>query len=221
MVNYQEGKIYRLVCNSTGLTYFGSTGQKYLSQRLKGHISTYKAYLKDNSRDCLTSFKIIENGNYEIILVETYPCNSKDELLKRERYHIENNECVNKIIPTRTKAQYRADNIDTIKIKDREYKQKNKEIIAIKKKEYSQRKREEQKEKDTQYQIEHIDEISEQRKIYTEKKKEKLKERHKKYYEKNKDKLVEYQRNIRLKNKQEETEKSDNEIVDELQLMGL
>jgi hypothetical protein len=39
---------------------------------------------------------MLENGDYNIILVETYPCNSKDELLARERYWSDKIVCVNK-----------------------------------------------------------------------------------------------------------------------------
>ena len=34
---YQEGKIYKIVCNITGEVYYGSTIEKYLSSRLAKH----------------------------------------------------------------------------------------------------------------------------------------------------------------------------------------
>ena len=99
MVNYQNAKIYKIVCNSTGLVYYGSTCEITLARRLAGHTKDYKLGIK------ITSSKIIENGNYGIFLVETYPCNSRDELNMRERFYIENNECVNKVIPIRTEEE--------------------------------------------------------------------------------------------------------------------
>ena len=36
--------------------------------------------------------------NEEIELVENYPCNSKEELEKKEGEYIKNNECVNKLL---------------------------------------------------------------------------------------------------------------------------
>ena len=54
------------------------------------------------NKHCITSFKILENNDYNIILLETVKCNSKDELLQRERYWIESTTCVNKYIPSRT-----------------------------------------------------------------------------------------------------------------------
>ena len=34
MRDYKDGKIYKIVCNNTGLTYYGSTCEKRLSRRL-------------------------------------------------------------------------------------------------------------------------------------------------------------------------------------------
>ena len=48
MVNYEHGKIYKKVCNETGLIYIGSTAQKFLSTRLGGHEANYKQYLNGN-----------------------------------------------------------------------------------------------------------------------------------------------------------------------------
>ena len=101
MVNYQEGKIYKIVCNVTGLVYIGSTCEPILARRLAGHRKTYNNYLNDKY-NFVTSFKVLENGDYSIILLEKCQCNDKMELLKRERHYIETNECVNKNIPSRT-----------------------------------------------------------------------------------------------------------------------
>jgi predicted GIY-YIG superfamily endonuclease len=101
MVNYQLGKIYKIVDNTNGNIYIGSTCEPTLARRLSQHMCDFKRYL-NKKRNFTTSFKIIENNNYNIILLETYPSNSKDELHAKDRYYIENNNCVNKQIPTRT-----------------------------------------------------------------------------------------------------------------------
>ena len=121
MPNYQLGKIYKIVDNTNGNIYIGSTSEPRLSRRLSKHVTNYKQYLNDNSH-FVTSFKIIENGNYDIVLIENCPCNSKDELHKRERYYIETIKCINKVIPQRTNKQYREDNKDKI---NQQRKQKN------------------------------------------------------------------------------------------------
>ena len=101
MVNYEEGKIYKIVCNKTGLIYIGSTTKHYLSDRLNEHSSRYKHYKDGKEKTKSTSYKIIDNGDYDIILIENYPCNSKDELRARERFYIDQFECIN-IQKTRT-----------------------------------------------------------------------------------------------------------------------
>lgn len=96
MPDYSNGKIYKLVCNITRKIYYGSTTQK-LSGRKGGHLSDYKRYTKDNTIHKCASIEIIKNNDFDIILVESYPCKNKDELRQREQFYIENNICVNKI----------------------------------------------------------------------------------------------------------------------------
>ncbi len=104
MVNYQNGKIYKIVCNENDMVYIGSTC-KLLCQRLAQHRATYKAY--QSGKYCfVTSFKLLEIGDCEIILLEKFPCNSREELNARERFYIETMNCVNKFIPTRTHKEY-------------------------------------------------------------------------------------------------------------------
>lgn len=98
---YLLGKIYQITCKTTGLCYIGSTIEKRLGIRLSKHLYDYKRYLAGNF-PYVSSFKIIETDNYEISLIENYPCKNINELRQRERYYIENLPCVNKRIPNRT-----------------------------------------------------------------------------------------------------------------------
>jgi len=129
---YNRGKIYKILSNVTNEVYFGSTTEPTLARRLSNHKSSYNYYLKDKTRDYMTSFKILETGNYEIILVESCNCNSKDELRARERYYVENNECVNRCTPGRTKKEYIEDTKEHIKKYEKQYREANKEIIHSK-----------------------------------------------------------------------------------------
>ena len=170
---YKEGKIYKLIDNTNGNIYIGST-TKTLNQRLSKHKCHYKIYKKGKC-SVLTSFEIIKNENYYIQLIENYPCNSKYELELRERYHIETNICLNKQIPTRT-------------IEERlEYnKQYNKK--------YHLEHIDELKEQMKQYRLEHKDEIKEQRKQnYLENRDERLAYA-KKLYEENRENILEKQK---------------------------
>lgn len=108
MPNYANGKIYKIACKSTGLIYIGSTTNAYLCNRLGQHTHRFR----NQHLTQYTSSQIIANGNYFIELIELVPCSDKDELTKRERYWIDNLECVNKQLPTRTKKEYRAFNKD-------------------------------------------------------------------------------------------------------------
>jgi hypothetical protein len=104
---YKNAKIYKLVDNTNGNIYIGST-VRTLKQRLRGHENKYNMYLKGTQLYYGTSFYILENEDYNIHLLERVKnCKSKRQLHERERYYIENCEnCVNKVVPTRTKKEY-------------------------------------------------------------------------------------------------------------------
>ena len=68
MVNYKNGKVYRLDCLTTKKVYIGSTTKKTIAMRLAEHVSDFKKW-KNNKRCYITSFQIIEQGNYKISLI--------------------------------------------------------------------------------------------------------------------------------------------------------
>ena len=140
-INYEEGKIYKLVNNTSTDCYYGSTCD-HLHKRKHGHKTDYKKFLA-GTRHFITSFKILEPlvDDCDIVLVEAFPCSNKQELHARERWWIENNECVNKVIPTRTTKEYREDNKDKINQQNKEYRDANKDKIRQQQKEYRERKK--------------------------------------------------------------------------------
>jgi hypothetical protein len=150
MPDYSKSKIYKLTSSNSNEIYIGSTIQN-LAKRKAHHISVYKGYLI-NKGHYVTSFKIIENGGeIDICLLEEYPCNNKEQLHQRERYYIENNCCVNKIIPTRTNAEYYIVNNKKIKERTKQYNELNKD----KKKEADKKYRELNKDKIKEYRLKH------------------------------------------------------------------
>ena len=169
MVNYQLGKIYKLVDNSNGKNYIGSTCKQYLSNRLAGHRTDYQIYLKGNFH-FITSFEIIKNGDYDIVLIESYPCDDKMQLHARERYYIETLDCVNKICPTRTKHQYYEANKDKMKQQMKDYSRTHKEEI-------------------NKFCEENKDKINERRRENEKLKRKEVNEKHKQYYETHKDEI--------------------------------
>jgi len=105
MVNYQEGKIYRIVSNRDDeIFYVGSTTKKYLSQRMDSHRGCYKSW-KNGKGYKVTVYDLFEKygiENCHIELLQLFPCDSKDELTKKEGEYIRILNCVNKIKPNRT-----------------------------------------------------------------------------------------------------------------------
>mgnify|MGYP003661812610 CR=1 FL=1 len=106
---YQQGKIYKIVCNITSEVYYGST-RETLNRRLAKHI-------RNNSCICRN---IIERGDYKIELVKDYPCNNQYELEEEEGKYIRENECINITIPHRTKKEWYQDNKEKILEKQKE-----------------------------------------------------------------------------------------------------
>ncbi len=109
---YQNGKIYTVRSHNHDKYYIGSTCIR-LSQRLYTHEKTRRDFMRTGDKSHLTSCNVIlEKGNYYIELLENYPCNSKDELHKREGelIRLHKNDLVNINIPKRTMKEWRADN---------------------------------------------------------------------------------------------------------------
>eukprot|EP00732_Lithocolla_globosa_P005883 Lithocolla_globosa_v1_NODE_6407_length_1092_cov_8.579556.p1 type:complete len:243 gc:universal NODE_6407_length_1092_cov_8.579556:956-228(-) len=146
MPNYQKAKIYKIESYSNPeLVYYGSTCQT-LAQRMGVHRHNYREGNPHN----LKSYNVLEIGDAHIVLIECYPCNSKEELHSREAYYIKNYNCVNKTVPLRTKKEYYQDNIIQIKQRDKKYYLDNKQKIIKRNSEYNanhiDHRREQQKE---------------------------------------------------------------------------
>ena len=186
MERYQNGKIYKIVCNITGKVYIGSTCKKLLSQRLAGHVQSFKRWKNGKIHD-ITSFRILEGNDYYIELLELVPCNSKDELLIKERFYIQSIECVNKhknlVMTEEDKKEWQKKYREVNKDKKKEYNEKNKDKNIEYMKEYNEKNKEDKKEYMKEYNGKNKDKMKE----YYENNKDKIKE----YREKNKDKLKE------------------------------
>lgn len=118
-------KIYKIVDNTNGNIYIGKTKKKYLCNRLSHHNYDYK-----NNKNCM-SREIIKNGDYKIELIE------ETDDPTRERYWIENTECINKVVPNRNRKEHYQDNKDKLIKKSRKYYQDNREDKIEKLKEYN------------------------------------------------------------------------------------
>jgi len=134
MVNYQNAKIYKIVNDELNLTYYGSTCST-LTRRLSSH--------KTNSSRCSSKILFTTETKAEIFLVEKVPCNDKEELHQRERFYIENNDCINKVIPNRKPKESRKacdlKHIEKRKIYNKEYREQNKEKMKEYRLEYAEK----------------------------------------------------------------------------------
>jgi len=144
MPDYSKSVIYKLYDNTNGDTYYGSTCNK-----LRYRIRQHKYYA--SKRPC-KSKSIILNDEWSYCVVEEFPCETKLQLHTRERWWIENNKCVNKVIPAQTKEElkiyhknYREEHFEEIKIREKQYREEHKEQISKKKKIYEQEHQEELK----------------------------------------------------------------------------
>jgi len=181
MVNYNNGKIYKIESHLHEEVYIGSTTKQYLSQRMTAHRNKYYRW-KENKYHMITSFLLFDRcgvENCHIVLLELCPCISKDELQAREAHHIRTTKCVNKCIPGRTPKEYRIDNTDKIKEQRQKYKtekkvekqlfyEANKEQIEERKQKCFELKKQFRREKSKQYRETHIDKIKSDQKLYRE-----------------------------------------------------
>ena len=170
---YQNGKIYKLVSAKTDKIYIGSTCNP-LYKRLWQHKSASK-----NLNKCYTAKELVKFDDCKIILIEDFPCERKEQLTARERYHIEQNIhiCVNKGIPTRTIKEWYQQNKDKIAEHMKEYYEQNKDTIAQQKKEYYEQNKDKKVEYNKEYYEQNKDKIAQQKKEYNEKNKDKIAQR--------------------------------------------
>ncbi len=180
MVNYQLGKIYKLQSEHSAKIYIGSTCKKYLSERKATHVSDYKRY-RQGKTNYLSSFEIMALGDYDIELLENFPCESKDELLKKEKELIRLNKdiVVNINNPIMSKEEHKVKQSERRKTTEYKVKQSERRKTA----EYKIKK----SERDKRYRSTHID----KNKQYYEDNKGKLADKSKQYREANKGKLAE------------------------------
>lgn len=133
MPDYQNSKIYAIRSHSTDLIYIGSTTQK-LNQRLSKHKNDYK-----RKHTNISSKEILQYDDCYIELIELCPCNTKEELLKKEGEYIRKMNCVNKRIAGRTIKEWIEVNKETLKQKQKDYHEKNKEYLNKMKKIYGEK----------------------------------------------------------------------------------
>jgi hypothetical protein len=188
---YKNSKLYKIVDNTNDNIYIGATTKK-LCQRLAQHMTDYRKYL-NGKITLITCFDIFKNNNYEIILLEEFPCDNIEQLNKRKRYYIETLECINKIIPFKSVEEkkerinnYNEINKNKIAEKNKIYIENNKEKIAETQKIY----RDKNKDKIIIYRNENKERINNKKRESYKQNKIKCAEKSKIYREANKEKIA-------------------------------
>ncbi len=94
---YKIAFVYKITSGTQ--VYFGST--KDFSRRKIQHINAYENYIKNGGR-YYQSFDILKLGDYTFEIIETHNIISKFDLLMREKFYIDNNDCINNRAPINT-----------------------------------------------------------------------------------------------------------------------
>ena len=188
---YQRGKIYKLESDQTDKIYVGSTTRP-LPVRISSHKSDYK-----RNGPYLTAFEILKYNDVRIVLLQEFPTTSEYFLLAQERKWIETTNCVNKIIPTRTKKEYNLD---------------KKEKLIQQRKIYYKNNIEYYTEKSHEYYENHKEEKAVSNKIHHKKNKDKHNKRHEQYNRDNRETIKQQRKTHALINKETMTAKRNMKV---------
>jgi hypothetical protein len=158
MPDYSKAKIYKIesICDhEEDEIYIGSTTKETLAQRMTAHRGDYNKW-KDGKGGHIRSFDLFEKygiSNCKIYLLESYPCQSRDELTSREGHFIRTLKCVNKNVAGRSvkesQKKYRQENKDIIKEYHKIRYDNNKDIIKESQKKYYEKNKEKKLQKNT------------------------------------------------------------------------
>ena len=141
MPDYSLGKIYMVYPKvkdpDDGDVYYGSTVDT-LARRMSKHRS---------KTQCKILFDKYGIENCFIELVEEYPCETKEQLNRKEGEYIRNHKCINKLIAGRTKKEYYVEHHDKILECKKQYYIENRDKIL----EYQNQYNDKNKDKITEY----------------------------------------------------------------------
>jgi hypothetical protein len=105
MERYKNGKIYRLIVGDE--FYVGSTCSTLAKRKCK---HKYKAK-KYPDRKVYQKANEVGWDNINVVLIEEYPCKNKMELVRRERYWVDELQpTLNTQTPSRTKKEWHEEN---------------------------------------------------------------------------------------------------------------
>ena len=200
--NYQNGKIYCIRNYKNDEIYVGSTCQS-LSQRMSQHRADMKTKRCQRTK-IYETMADIGFEHFYIELLEDYPCENKNQLLRREGEYIRDLKAsLNSLIAGRTQKEYNQENKERIAKRDRQYYLLNCESIKATKKLYNANNTEQIKQNKREYYVKNQEEILLKAKQYRIDNKDKITKADKERYERNKEKILANKREYYKRKKEE------------------
>ncbi len=129
MPDYSKAKIYAIRAPGTDSVYIGATTKPLLSQRMAEHRAHFKRW-EEGKENLTCSAKILDYEGAYIELIEEFPCQTKDQLNRREGEIIRQTpNCINKYVTGRTVIEYISENKEARNEKSRNWYYANREKI--------------------------------------------------------------------------------------------
>ena len=174
MVNYQNGKIYKIVNDENDKIYVGST-VKLLCNRMSHHRTTAR---ENNTSKFYQFMREIGISKFKIILIINYACNSKEELLSKEDEYIRSLKPeLNMVNAIKNEEKFK----ETRKRNRKEYYETHKDVEKEQRKLWDENNKPKITEQKKRYYAKHKDVIKEKQQIYNEQNKVIIQERKKEY----------------------------------------
>lgn len=175
MPDYQKTIIYKICHKDPKITdiYIGSTCN--FAKRKCDHKIASRNPLNSKHHQHLYQFIREHDGfdEFEMVMIDEYPCQNKREKEARERHWIEQlKPTLNQRNPFRPAEEWRKENKEYIKEENQKYREANKETIRQRKKQYREKNDEKIKQHKKQYREDNKEKIAQHDKEYRESHKE-------------------------------------------------
>ena len=157
-MDYQNGKVYCIRNTVNDEIYVGST-----TQRLSKRFSKHKSDMKVLTGKLYQEMTNVGVENFYIELLENYPCNSKEELNKREGEYIRQMGTLNYQVSGRTRQEYREENREKERERAKIYYANNREKELERTRVYRENDVEKEKERQKKYHDKHKEETKQRR----------------------------------------------------------
>ena len=138
MIYKMKITFYKLLDKTNNKCYIGST--KNIKKRISIHKCYFNKYKENNKLNYCSSYEILKNENYELIILEEIEYNNLEDLnnrfLKEREYLEKEQDAVNRYIPSRTPTERSKKYYETNKNKLKEYYKLNRERLLARQNSY-------------------------------------------------------------------------------------